>query len=158
MDLSKIVWVIVILVVVGGAWLLTDGGQDKVYEDATSRLVGNDPDQDVIDEAALSKYGDLNLSMFRHEKAKKFYTAAVERYGTEGKNYWWNWQQLAKCEEKLDNAKGAVDILYNLWLKDGDAFDQRVSSRENLKNRIKNLVELNDLNILNYPMDARRLR
>jgi hypothetical protein len=158
MDLSKIVWVIVILAVGGGIWSLTDGGQDKVFEEATKRLVGNDPDQDVIDEAALSKYGDLNLSTFRYEKAKKFYTAAVERYGSNGKNYWWNWQQLAKCEEKLDNTKVAVDILYMLWLQDGDAHDQRVSSREQLKTRIKNLVELNDLNILNYKMDERRRR
>ena len=158
MDLSKVVWAVVIAAVCGGVWLFTEGGQNKVYEQATKNLVGNDPDQDVIDEAALSKYGDTLLTTFRYEKAKKFYSASLDRYGTDGKNYWWNLQQIARCEEKLDNPEGAIDILYKLWIEDGDAYDNRVSSRNVLKLRIEKLVELNDLNILNYPMSERRKR
>jgi hypothetical protein len=156
MDLSKVVWIVVIAAIAGGVWLFTDGGMNKAYEEATKNLVGNDPDQDVIDEAILSKYGDTCLGTFRYDKAKKFYKAATERYGINGKNYWWNMQQLAKAYEKSDNEAATIGILYMIWQEDGDAYDERVSSRPQLKARLTKLVELNGLDIRDYPMEEIR--
>ena len=156
MDLSKVVWVVVIGAIVGGVWLFTDGGMNKAYEESTKSLVGNNPDQDVIDEAVLSKYGDTCLATLRYEKAKKFYTAATERYGASGKNYWWNMQQLAKCEEKLENEMATMQILHMLWVEDGDAHDERVSSRPQIKARLTKLIELNGLHEKDFPMKEKR--
>jgi hypothetical protein len=156
MDLTKLVWLVVILAIGGGVWLFTDGGMDNRYEAATKSLVGNDPDQDIIDEAVLSKYGGTLLSTFRYEKAKKFYTASIDRYGPAGKNYWYNLEQLAKCEEKLGNDMRTLEILHGLWLENGDAHDERVSSRSQLKPRILQLIELNGLLEGNYPMKDQR--
>jgi hypothetical protein len=158
MDMTKIVWAVVVVVILGGGWLFTTGGMNKAYEQATKNLVGNNPEQDVIDEAVLSKYGGYNLSLFRYEQAKKFYSTSINRYGPTGKNYWWNLQQLALCEENMENPQASVTILYNLWLEDGDAYDERVSNRDQLALRITKLVELNELRISDYPTDERTLR
>ncbi|PCJ53775.1 MAG: hypothetical protein COA73_14960 [Candidatus Hydrogenedentota bacterium] len=151
MDLSKVKWVVIVLVVVGGGWLVTEGGMDYVFNAATEELPGNDPEKDVIDEASLSKYGGFLLSTFRYTKAKIFYTAAIERYGPEGGNYYWNIYQLARCEEKMGNYESAVLLLRELHNVDGDAFDERVPGRDTLKLRIMKLVETHDLSHLAVP-------
>lgn len=156
MDLSKVVWLVVIVAIGGGVWLFTDGGMNKMYEQSTKSLVGNNPEQDVIDEAALSKYGDTLLTTFRYEKAKKFYTAAIERYGANGRNYWINLEHLARCEEKLGNELQTINILHQLWVQDGDSYDERVSSRLQLKPRITKLIELNGLSPKDFPMEEPR--
>jgi len=110
MDMTKIVWAVVVVVILGGGWLFTTGGMNKAYEQATKNLVGNNPEQDVIDEAVLSKYGGYNLSLFRYEQAKRFYSTSINRYGPTGKNYWWNLQQLALCEENMENPQASVPL------------------------------------------------
>ena len=150
MDMSKIVWLVVIVAIVGGGWLLTGSGMDKMYENATSSMPGNDPEKDKVDEATLSKYAQYNLTLFRYEKAKQFYTAALERYGTNGANYWWNVYQLARVEEKLENYPDTIELLYLLWVNDGDQFDERVPNRDTLQRRITTLCEVNDIPVTNY--------
>ncbi|MFP6581209.1 MAG: hypothetical protein VCD00_01495 [Candidatus Hydrogenedentota bacterium] len=152
MDMSKIVWLVVIVAIVGGGWLLTGSGMDKMYDRATSELPGNDPDQDIIDEATLSKYGGFNISMMRYEQAKKFYTASIDRYGKDGKNYWWNVYQLARVEEKLGNEPGAIPLLHHLWLEDGDQYDERVPGQDILHSRLVKLLELNEELMRDYSM------
>ncbi len=148
MDLSKVKWVVIIAIVVGGGWLVTEGGMNAIYDNATEDLPGNDPEKDVIDEASLSKYGGFLLSTFRYQKAKVFYTAAIERYGPEGANYYWDIYQLARCEEKLQNYEPAVILLRDLYNIDGDFYDERVPGRDTLKLRIMKLVEMHDLSHL----------
>lgn len=151
MDLSKLVWLIVIVAVVGGGWLLTTGGMEKVYTNATDDLIGNDPEQDIKDEAILSKYGGFQQTLFRFDNAKRFYTAAIE-HGPEAENYWANLHQLGRCEEELGNEATAIDIYYDLWQEDASQYDNRVPARDALKSKIERLIGLNDMNIYNYPM------
>lgn len=152
MDLSKLIWFIVIIALLGGGWLLTTGGMEKMYKDATKNLPGNDPAQDIKDEAILSKYGGFQQTLFRYQNAKIFYSAAIDRYGEEGANYWSNLHQLGKCEEKLDNEIVALKIYYTLWEADASTLDNRVPNRNVLKRRIDQLVALNDLYAEDYPM------
>jgi tetratricopeptide (TPR) repeat protein len=145
MDLSKVKWVLIIVVVVGGGWLVTQGGMDYMFEKATKNLPGNDPEQDVLDEATLSKYGGFLLTTFRYKQAKVFYEAAIQRYDTKGKNYYFNNLQLARCEEKLENYREAVTILDNLYGVDADQYDERIPNQDKLKLRIMKLVEMHEL-------------
>jgi tetratricopeptide (TPR) repeat protein len=150
MDLSKLKWVVIILVVVGGGWLLTSGGINWVYNQATDAVPGVDPAKDKTDEAMLSKYGGFLLTTFRYEGAKKFYRTAVERY-PEGANAWWNYYQLARCEEKLGNYKEACDILFMLWEQNADQYDERVPDMATLRLRLDKLIEIHELPHHWYP-------
>ena len=153
MNLSKLFWLIVIGALVMGGWFLTTSGMEKVYNEATDTLPGNDPAQDAIDEAALTKYGEFQMTIFRYANAKMFFEAATNRYGESGKNYWSNYYQLGQCEKKLKNELVALNIYYDLWEADAGAIDVRVPSSDVLKSRIQQLIALNDLNPDDYPMD-----
>ena len=144
MDLSKLKWVIIAAIVIGGGWLVTEGGINWVYDNATKEAPGADPDKDKTDENTLSRYGGFLLATFRYEKAKKFYQSAIDRY-PEGDNLWWNYYQMARCEEKLYNYQRAADILHMLWTEDADQHDERVPDRATLRRRLDNMIEINDL-------------
>lgn len=144
MDLSKLKWVIIAIVVIGGGWLVTSGGIDWVYKNATKATPGVDADKDALNEATLTRYGGFLLSTFRFNKSRQFYSSAVQRY-PEGANVWWNYFQMARCEEKLYNYQEAANILHRLWLADADQFDERVPGRPTLKLRLDKLIEIHDL-------------
>ena len=144
MDLSKLKWVLIAAVVIGGGWLVTEGGINWVYKNATEDTAGADPEKDKIDESTLSRYGGFLLTTFRYEKAKEFYQTAIDRY-PDGDNLWWNYYQMARCEEKLYNYQRAADILRMLWLEDAHQYDKRVDGQSTLKQRLDLLIELNDL-------------
>lgn len=144
MDLSKLKWVLIAAVVIGGGWLVTEGGINWVYKNATEDTPGADPEKDKIDESTLSRYGGFLLTTFRYEKAKEFYQTAIDRY-PDGDNLWWNYYQMARCEEKLYNYQRAADILHMLWLEDAHQYDKRVDVQSTLKQRLDLLIELNDL-------------
>jgi tetratricopeptide (TPR) repeat protein len=144
MDLSKVKWVVIILIVVGGGWLFTEGGVNWMYNRATSSTPGEDEGVDARSEAALTRYGGLLLSTFRYEKAKKFYSTALERYPN-GKHNYWNMYQLARCEDKLGNFQNEVDLLVRLYEIDADQYDERIPGVNELKLRIEKLVEVNEL-------------
>ena len=144
MDLSKLKWVLIAAVVIGGGWLVTEGGINWVYKNATEDTPGADPEKDKIDESTLSRYGGFLLTTFRYEKAKDFYQTAIDRY-PDGDNLWWNYYQMARCEEKLYNYQRAADILHMLWLEDSDQYDERIPDQSTLKRRLDLLIELNDL-------------
>ena len=144
MDLSKLKWVLIAAIVIAGGWLVTEGGVNWVYKKATEATPGTNPEKDKIDESTLSRYGGFLLSTFRYEKAKKFYQSAIDRY-PDGDKLWWNYYQMARCEEKLYNYQRAADILHMLWTEDADQYDERVPGRPRLKLRLDTLIELNDL-------------
>ena len=144
MDVSKLIWALVIVAVIGGGWLFTSGGVNYMYKNATEATVGQDVERDKIDEATLSKWGGFLLSTFQYEKARKFYQTAVERYPT-GANVWWNYYQLARAHEKLENYRDAVNILTQLRDQDADSHDERVPERDNLDLRIQKLKEVHDI-------------
>ena len=144
MDLSKLKWVFIAAVVIGGGWLLTAGGINWVYNNATKGIVGEDEAKDKINEATLSRYGGFLLTTFRYEQAKKFYQTAIDNY-PEGANLWWNMYQTARCEENLDNYQRSADILHYLWTENADQYDERVPDMDTLKHRLDQLIEINDL-------------
>lgn len=144
MDLSKLKWVFIAAVVIGGGWLVTEGGINWVYSNATKETPGADLDKDKVDESTLSRYGGFLILTFRYEKAKKFYQTAIDRY-PEGENVWWNYYQMARCEENLYNYQRAADILHTLWTEDADQYDERVPDMATLKLRLDKLIEVNDL-------------
>lgn len=153
MNLAKPLIVIVLLAIGGGIFMLTGPGVDKAYKSATAAMPGNDPEQDKTDEEILSNYGGYMMTMLRYDKAKQFYTAAVDRYGTDGANYWYNVFQIAQIEEEQENYEKAVSLFYQLWQQDGDQYDERVPNRDILKGRISKLIEVNGLDARQYPMD-----
>ncbi len=144
MDLSKLKWVLIAAVVIGGGWLVTEGGINWVYNNATEATPGADPDKDSINESTLSRYGGFLLATFRYEKAKRFYQTAIDRY-PDGANLWWNYYQMARCEEKLYNYQRTADIFHMLWSEDANQYDDRVPDQSTLKRRLDQLIELNDL-------------
>ena len=144
MDLSKIKWVFIAAVVIGGGWLVTEGGITWVYNNATEASPGTDPEKDKSDESTLSRYGGFLLTTFRYERAKKFYQAAIDRY-PDGDNLWWNYYQMARCEERLFNYQRAADILHMLWTENADQYDERVPDVATLQLRLDKLIEVNDL-------------
>ena len=144
MDLSKLKWVLIAAIVIGGGWLVTEGGVNWVYKNATEASPGTDPEKDKIDESTLSRYGGFLLATFRYEKAKKFYQSSIDRY-PDGDKLWWNYYQMARCEEKLYNYQRAADILHMLWTEDADQYDERVPNQATLRLRLDKLVEVHDL-------------
>jgi len=150
MDLSKVKWIVIIAVVGGAIWLFTGAGVDAVYDKATDTLPGNDVQQDIVDEAMLSKWAGFLMATFQLEKAKKFYKSAIDRYpGNEtlpqGKNFWWNVYQLARCHEKLKEYPEACDLLYLCWLNNADAIDERVKDNDTIRLRMEKLIEMHEL-------------
>lgn len=153
MDLSALKWVAVIVVVVGAGWLVTEGGANWVYSNATKSTPGVDGSKDKINEATLSRYGGYLLATFQYNKAKKFYSQAIKRFPN-GANYWNNNYQLARCEEKFENWQETVDILYYLWQQDAKQYDDRVPDRKILKPRIDKIVEMYTLIPFEYTEPA----
>jgi len=144
MDLSKVKWVVIIAIVVGGGWLLTSGGVNWAYNKATSGTPGQDASADARNEALLSRYGGFLLATFRYERAKDFYTAAITNFPG-GKNAYYNMYQLARCEDKLGNYQAEVDILTRLYEVEAVQYDTRVANQNKLKLRIEKLVEVHEL-------------
>ena len=153
MNLAKPLMLIVFLALGFGIYMMTGPGVDKAYKEATAAMPGNDPERDKIDEEVLSKYGGYMMNMMRYEKAKEFYMAAVERYGVNGKNFWYNQFQIAQIDEELGNYKEAITRFHMLWQQDGDSNDERVPNRDMLKGRTVKLIEVNGLDVRDYPMD-----
>ena len=146
MNLTWLKWVVILAVVFGGGWLVTSGGVNYMYKRATTGPTGVDEAKDKSNEATLSRYGGFLISTFRYERAKDFYSAAIQRYPA-GANRWWNRYQLARCHEKLDEIQQAVDILVMLWQEDADQYDERVPDRDQLKLKIQKLIEVNQLDM-----------
>ena len=151
MDLSKVKWIVIIAVVVGAIFLASGPGVNAMYNRATKAVVGQDPTRDAADEATLSKYGGYLTTLLQYEKAEKFYSASIDRYGPDGKNFWWNIYKRARCYEKMRKYEDAVGDLYFLWREDGDSYDERVPENYILKNRIAKLIEVHQFDSNMYP-------
>jgi tetratricopeptide (TPR) repeat protein len=150
MDLSKLKWVFIIGIPALAIFLFTGPGVDYIYNSSTEATPGVDAAKDAIDEQKLSTWGGYLLTLFQYDDAEKFYTTAIVRY-PEGKNVWWNYYQRARCFEKMDRYREAVDDLYLLWQFDADQFDERVPDRNTLRLRIVKLLEIHSIDPAPYP-------
>lgn len=144
MDLSWVKWPVIIIVVGTIGFLFSSPGINYMYDRALQGPVGEDEDADRRNEATISRLAGLLLVTFRYERAAEMYETATDRY-PDGKNAWWNFYQLARCLEKMDEIEDAVDILVMLRDEDADQYDERVPSVRELEGRIQKLVEINEL-------------
>ena len=94
MDLSRLKWPLIIIVVVGVGWLLTDGGVRYLRAKFTEGEVGVDPKQDEFNEAGLTNLAGFLIKTFRYAPAEQVLLDAMERY-PEGKLLV---QQISSCE------------------------------------------------------------
>ncbi|MFP4502475.1 MAG: tetratricopeptide repeat protein [Candidatus Hydrogenedentota bacterium] len=145
MDLSGLKWPLVIVVLIAIAWLGSSGGVNWMISNATAATPGADAAQDEKDEARLTKIGGYLMMLWRYEKASQVFYTAMDRYGVEGENYYYNLYRLAKCEEKLDNYGGARNMLQKLIAQEAWTHDDRVPGFDNLNLRQQKLTELHEL-------------
>jgi len=144
MDISKIVWPLVIVAVLGLGWLVTEGGVNYQFKKYNEGATGTDPEKDALQEKGLSKLAGFLMTTFRYQKAADTYNAAIDRFPN-GENVWWNSYQLARCQEKLKNFDEAVRLLVFIRDQDGDSHDERIPGFDNLNLRIQKLVETHEI-------------
>lgn len=144
MDMSFLKWPIIILVVVGGGWLATEGGVNYMYDKFTEGSVGEDAERDAFNEAGLNRLGWYSMMTYRYENATDMYLTSIERY-PDGANVWMAYYNLARAYQKMDRFQESVDILGMLRNMDADQYDERVPDVQTLTYRIDTLVEVNQL-------------
>jgi tetratricopeptide (TPR) repeat protein len=145
MDLSGLKWPLIILVVVAIGWLASSGGVNYMVTSFTKAAPGADAAKDATDEAGLSKVGGYLMYLLRYEKAAAVMDMAVQRYGTNGKNYYYNQYRIAKCLEKTGRMQESYNILNDLMNLDAKQYDDRIPNRDVLAARAAKLKEVNNL-------------
>lgn len=144
MDLSKLIWPLVIALIVGMGWLVSSPGINYMYGKYTASVPGEDLERDKQDEAGLTRIAGFLFKIMRHSTAKGILQAAVDRY-PDGANVWYNYYRLAKCKEKEKDYAGCVEIL--AWLRSNNAnqHDNRVPVQDILNLRMQKLIETHEL-------------
>ena len=145
MDLSGLKWPAIILVVVAIGWLATSGGVNFMVDKCTKAAPGQDVARDKADEAGLTHVGGYLFVLLRYERAATVMNLAIQRYGTNGANYYYNLYRIAKCLEKMDRMQDSYNILRNLTDIDAKQFDDRIPNRDVLAARATKLKEVNNL-------------
>ncbi|HQH52842.1 MAG TPA: hypothetical protein PKY01_10490 [Candidatus Hydrogenedentes bacterium] len=146
MDLSRFKWPIIILIVIGVFWLLSSPGINFLHKKFTSVKPGEDAKVDKATEAGLSRLGGFLIKTFRYEKGYEVLTDACNMYPEGvGANYWYNQYRMAKCLEKMDRVREALQILDFLYANDIHAVDERVPPQDVLKLRLDKLQEIHGL-------------
>lgn len=144
MDLSKLKWPVIIIVVAGVAWLFSSAGVQWQYNKFTSSPPGVDPDRDKVNEAGLSRLGGFLMKTFRYTKADQVLSECCRRYPT-GDNYWHNYYRLAKLAEKRGDYSRSVQILEDLIVHRASKIDPRVPEYGALRLRADKLIEVHEL-------------
>ena len=149
MDLSFLKWPIIILVVVGGGWLLTEGGTNWMYSKLKSQSIGQDETQDAATEASLSRLGGYLIMTFRYDKCADVieYTTTNFYPGGPGgaRHYYHNLYRLAKCREKQGRYQESIQILRDLAYGNAHELDGRVPEFDQLRLRGEKLMETHDI-------------
>lgn len=144
MDLSKVKWIAIGSVALGGMWLLTTPGTDYMFNRLKNYPAGTDKATDESNEASLSKLGGYLFQTLRLGKAEEVLQFAVDRYPA-GKNVYHNTYRLVKCREKRQEYEGAVALLIALMRANAHQYDDRVPDRDTLKLRANKLIEVHNL-------------
>lgn len=144
MDLSKLKWPIIIIVVVGGIWLISDGGINYMYNRFSSDP-GGDAKRAELNEAGLTKLSSWLMMTMRFGKAEQVLTTAVDMY-PDGKNSRFNLYRLARAKEKLGRWQESIDILQALMNENAhETFDDRIPTNDELLLRKNKLLETHEL-------------
>lgn len=145
MDLSGLKWPLIIVVLVGFGWLASSGGVNWMQNNFTKATPGTDVERDKIDEAGLSRLATYVLYLWKYEKAKEILNLAVDRYGENGANYWFNVYRISTCNERLKNYQDAVDDLQYLVNNTASQYDDRVPENDNLSLKAAKIREVHEL-------------
>lgn len=145
MDLSGLKWPIIILLIIGIAWLASSSGVNYMVRNFTKSVPGQDAQRDKVDEAGLTRVAGYLMFLLRWEYAKNVLELCIQRYGDKGANYWYNMYRLAKCYEKLGRYQEAYNILKDLAQINAHQYDSRVPEPENLSLRAGKLKEVHEL-------------
>lgn len=145
MDLSGLKWPLIIVVIVGGGWLATSGGLRWMYGNFTAAAPGVDLQQDLRDEAGLTKIGGYTFFLWKWEQTIYILETAISRYGEEAPNYWFNLERLSTCYERIGDYQSSFDILQQLMNANAHEIDERVANFDNLNLRASKLKEMYEL-------------
>jgi len=145
MDLSWLKWPLIIVVIVGIAFLFSSPGINYMVGRFTQAVPGQNPEIDARDEAGLSRIGGYLLFLWRYQRSYQVMKTAVDRYGESGANYWYNKYRMAKCLEKMGRIQESVDLLEELMAANAHEIDKRVAENENLRLRTTRLKEVHEL-------------
>ena len=144
MDLSRLKWPLILLVIGGLIYLVTDPGVKFLRAKFNEGTPGQDAKQDEYNEAGLSNLAGFLIKTFRYASAEECLKDAIERY-PEGKNFLNNKYRLAKCREKQGDYEGCIEILAELRDMDAHQVDERIPEVDVLNLRIDKLAETHDL-------------
>ncbi len=149
MDLSWLKWPLILLLVGGVIWLLSEGGVNWMYGQYTKGPVGEDPAVDKRNEAGLNMLGGYMLTTFRYGKAEEILSTAVQRYNlqtTQGL-YWQNLLRLSRAVERQGDYARALDMLREIEAaqRAGQIQDERIPDAATLKLRADKLMETHEL-------------
>lgn len=145
MDLSAFKWPAIIFAVVLICWLGSSGGVNYMVNSFTKATPGQDAARDKSDEAGLTKVAGYLMFTLNYGKAAVVMNKAIERYNTNGANYYYNQYRLAKCLEKLGRMQESYDIIRDLAGIDAKQYDARIPNRDALSLRAAKFKEVNNL-------------
>lgn len=146
MDLSGLKWPLILVVIVGVGWLGTKGGVAWMYGKFTEATPGVDLDQDLRDEAGLTRLGGYTFHLWQWERTIDILETAINRYGENAPNYWYNMERLASCYDRVGEFQISYDILQELMRANAHEIDDRVPNFDALNLRANKLKEMYELN------------
>lgn len=145
MDLSGLKWPLIIVAIVGIGWLGTSGGIQWMYGNFTKAAPGVDVNQDIRDEAGLTKLAGYTYFLWKWKETIAIIETSMERYGDGAPNYWYNMERLSNCYDRIGNYKMSLEILELLMRARAWEVDPRVPNREQLNLRANTLREMHEL-------------
>lgn len=144
MDLSKVKWVLIAVLVFGGFWLVTEGGINYMHKKFTADEPGTDAAIDERNEAGLTRLGAFLMMTFRYQKADEVFQNALDLF-PDGVNADYNYFRQARCAEKAYDFKRAVQIMEDLMDWSASDNDPRIPTNDELRLRADKLIEMHDL-------------
>ena len=160
MELSRLKWPIIIVVVVGIGWLLTSPGVDYMHRKFTQDP-GDDAQKAKAYDAGLSRLGGYLMMTFQFGKAETVLHDALLLYGPNGQfgvgeNHYFNYYRLATVKEHLNKIRESVDILGDLMDVNARQYDVRVPEIDVLNLRRNKLIEMHELGEMRGPRPGTR--
>lgn len=144
MDLSKVKWVVLAVVVIGGIFLVTEPGVNYMIGRFSATTSGADAKRDELNEAGLSRVGTFLMMTGRYAKADEVFDLAYEKFPN-GVNADYNYFRQARCAEKKKDFERAVRILEDLIAANAHSKDPRIPESDALRLRADKLIETHEL-------------
>ncbi len=145
MDLSRLKWPLLVVIIVGIGFLASSPGIDYMVNKFTAAQPGVDIAQDATDEAGLSRVAGYLMYMFRFERALEVLRLSMDRYGKSSANYWNNRYREAQCLDRLKRYKESYDVLQDIIRANASQIETRVPNNDILRTRAEKLKAVHGL-------------